>query len=164
MDGKGAPYPVALLGAAAVAVSRSRNLFNKELTMRKFLAAVTAVAFLPACLSAAEIRGQVKKVDASNNRLTIMVGDKERVITTTPKVRVTTTVETRRIFPRRTSVQEYISSLDQLQAGTMVTVMTETQDGMEMATQVRTSGDSSTSSRTGLFNRSGGGRLGILRR
>src|SRR5262245_2253438 len=93
--------------------SQSRILFNKELAMRKFLAVVTVAAFLPACLSAAEIRGQVKKVDASGNKLTITVGDKERVITTTPKVRVTTTVETRRIFPRRTSVQEYISSLDQ---------------------------------------------------
>jgi homoserine kinase len=160
--GKALRIPVELLGAAAVAVSQSRILFNKELAMRKFLAVVTVAAFLPACLSAAEIRGQVKKVDASGNKLTLTVGDKERVITTTPKVRVTTTVETRRIFPRRTSVQEYISSLDQLQPGTMVTVMTETKDGMEMAS----SGSSSTSSRTGLLNRSGGsgGRLGILRR
>jgi len=133
--------------------------------MRKFLAVVTVAAFLPACLSAAEIRGQVKKVDASNNKLTLTVGDKERIITTMPKVKVTTTVETRRIFPRRTSVQEYISSLDQLQPGTMVTVMTETKDGMEMATQVTSSGSSSSStSRTGLLNRSGSGRLGILRR
>jgi hypothetical protein len=130
--------------------------------MRTFVAAVTALALLPAGLWAAEIRGQVKSVDASRNRLTLTVDGKDRTIDCTPKCRVTTMVQSsRRIFPRRTSVQEYLSSLDQLQKGTQVTVLTETMDGAEMATQIQAmSSGITTTSGTGPT----GGRLRILRR
>jgi len=125
--------------------------------MRKFLAVLTVAALIPGGLWADEIRGQVTKVDVSKNRLTLMVGDKERIVMVAPKVRVTTMVESRRVFPRRTSMQEYITNLDQLQTGTMVTVMTETQNGMEMATQVQVSEPAGRTT-------SGGGRMRLFRR
>src|SRR5437870_2318861 len=127
MDGKGAPFPLRCSEQRRPPFPNLGSLSTRSWAMRKFLAALAVAALIPAGLWADEIRGQVTKVDVSKNRLTLMVGDKERVIMVTPKVRVITMVESRRVFPRRTSVQEYITSLDQLQTGTMVTVMTETQ-------------------------------------
>ena len=107
--------------------------------MRSLLAAAVAVVLLPAGLWAEEIRGTVTKVDASKNLLTLKVGEMERTIKCDPKCRVTSMVETRRIFPRRTSVQEYLSSLSNVPTGTMVTVMLATTNGAEMATTVQMS-------------------------
>ena len=122
--------------------------------MRSLLVAVTALVLIPAGLSAAEIRGTVKSVDASKNRLTLMVDGKERTVECTPKCKVTTMVESRRAFPRRTSVQEYLSSLNQLPTGAPVTVMLETTNGMEMATSIQ-----ATETSSGRTILGGGGRL-----
>ena len=114
--------------------------------MRSLLVAVAAVLLVPAGLWAEEIRGTGKSVAASKNRLTILVGEKERTIVCDPKCKVTMKQEARRIFPRRTSVQEYISSLSNVPSGATVTVMLETTNGMEMATSLQTNQLSSTSS------------------
>jgi len=119
--------------------------------MRSLLVAVAAVLLIPAGLWAEEIRGTVKSVDASKNRLTIMVGDKERTIMCDPKCKVTLMQESRRIFPRRTSVQEYLTSLSNVPSGATVTVMLETMNGMEMATTVQTNQVSGTTSTGGRF-------------
>ena len=104
--------------------------------MRSLLAAAVAVVLLPAGLWAEEIRGTVTKVDASKNMLTLKVGEMERTVKCDPKCRVTM-LESRRAFPRRTSVQEYLSSLSNVPTGSSVTVMLESRDGAEMATEVR---------------------------
>ena len=121
--------------------------------MRRLLVAVAAVLLIPAGLWAEEIRGTVKSVDASKNRLTIMVGEKERTIMCDPKCRITMMQESsRRIFPRRTSVQEYITSLSNVPSGATVTVMMETMNGMEMATSLQTNQMSgTTTSSSGRF-------------
>lgn len=139
--------------------------------MRSLLVAVAAALLVPAGLWAEEIRGTVKSVDASKNRLTVMVGEKERTIVCDPKCRVTMLQETSRgrIFPRRTSVQEYLTSLSNVPAGATVTVMTETRDGSEMATSVQTNrmSSSTTTTTTSTTTTSSGllgGRLRLFRR
>jgi hypothetical protein len=130
--------------------------------MRSLLVAVAAALLVPAGLWAEEIRGTVKSVDASKNRLTVMVGQTERVITVDPKVRVTMMQETSRgrIFPRRTSVQEYLTTLSSVPPGASVTVMTSTTNGTEIATSVQTNSVSGTTSSSMSSSSSSSGERG----
>lgn len=114
--------------------------------MRSFLVAIVVCLLAPALLRAEELRGSVTKVDAGRNMLTLKVGERERTVQCDPKCRVTMMMESRRAFPRRTSVQEYLTSLNQVPAGAMVTVMLNDQ---EMATSIQTDRISDTSATAG---------------
>jgi hypothetical protein len=123
--------------------------------MRRFVVAVAVVALTSGSLLAAEIRGTLKKVELSKNRIVVTVKNEDRIIEMSPKAPVYTLVSVGR--PRRATLQlqQNDRGLAALQPGMLVTVQTEDREGMEMAREVRE--DSTTTS-------SGGRRRLLLRR
>ena len=107
--------------------------------MRTFLVVLAVVVLVPAWSWAEEIRGQVKSIDANANRVTVLVDGQERTMQCVPNcpVAMQQLVTTRRVLRRLTSVQEVITSLNQLTVGAQVTLTTETKNEADTVTRIR---------------------------
>jgi hypothetical protein len=122
--------------------------------MRRFVVAVAVVAIASGSLMAAEVRGTLKKVEPSKNRVVVTVNNEDRVIETTPKTQVYTLVTVGRGRRASTQLQQNTQGLTALQTNMFVTVQTSDRDGVETATEIRE--DSTTTA--------AGGRRRLLRR
>ncbi len=133
--------------------------------MRRLLVGLAALALVPGGLWAAEIRGQVKKVDSAANTVTITVDGKDQTYPCSQNCQVTTMFTSRGLLPRRNTTMESAGTLKDLTTGSQVTLITETKNGTEQVTQIRTQGGSQTgaqaSAQTGMQTSTGIGYGGI---
>jgi hypothetical protein len=121
--------------------------------MRRFVVALAVVALASGSLMAAEIRGTLKKIEPSKNRIIVTVKDEDRIIEMVPKTQVYTLVSVGR--PRRGNVQlqQSTQGITVLQTGMFVTVQTQDRDGVEMATEIREDSVSTSGGRRRLLRR-----------
>ncbi|MCI0638209.1 MAG: hypothetical protein L0Y70_03990 [Gemmataceae bacterium] len=109
--------------------------------MRKLLAGLAALALVPGGLLAAEIRGQVKKVDSAANTVTITVDGKDQTYPCAQNCQVTTMFTSRGgLLSRRNTTMEVAGTMQDVTTGSQVTLITETKNGTEQVTQIRTQG------------------------
>jgi hypothetical protein len=103
---------------------------------RRFALALLVVLILGASLTAADIKGRIIKVDASNRKITVTVNDKEQEFTLTKNARI--------LGPKgalKDGLRHKVFQSERaLQRGIPATLVTESKDDREQVTEVKLGG------------------------